>query len=86
MLRARTVDKYSAFVRGLISKNPLSLKKTNPVEVKEAMLKTRRSKQRAMITFHQKQSRNQLKYFATLSVYFLIISWKIPGYLNNGTR
>ena len=70
----KSTPNLSHIQQNVLPKHPFSLKKR----------KSRWTSQWATITFHQVQARNQLKYFAILSVYFLNISWKILGYLNNG--
>lgn len=70
----KSTPNLSHIQHNFLPKHPFSLKNR----------KSTWTSQWATITFHQEQARNQLKYFAILSVYFLNISWKILGYLNNG--
>lgn len=74
--------------QNLIRKHPLSLKKTNPVEGKEAMLKVKTNKATGYdnIPGQLEQSRNHLKYLAILSMYFLTTSWKIQDTSTMETR
>ena len=74
----KSTPNLSHIQQNLIPQQPFSLKKTNPVEVKEVMLKVKTDNATG---YDNIPPRAIKEYFAILSVYFLTISWKIPGYL-----
>ena len=76
---AKATSDLSHMQQNLTPKPPFSLKKTNPVEVKEAMLKAKTNK----ATSYNNIPPRAIKESAEILCYVLAISWRIPGYLNN---